>query len=122
MFEINMVSLLGLIAAFCTTFAFVPQAIRIIKTRHTKDLSLGMYIIFSLGVFLWLIYGFMQMDFPIMLANFVTFIFSFTILMMKLKYKYSVFFDEHSRNSILVRRLSEMSQFAQLHSKRTFGN
>ncbi len=87
MFAINMVSLLGLIAAFCTTFAFVPQALRIIKTRHTKDLSLGMYIIFSLGVLLWLIYGFLQMDIPIMIANFVTFIFSFTILLMKLKYK-----------------------------------
>lgn len=87
MFTLNVVSLVGLIAAFCTTFAFLPQALRIIKTRHTKDLSLGMYIIFSLGVFLWLIYGVMRMDIPIIAANFVTFLFSFTILIMKLKYK-----------------------------------
>lgn len=87
MFAMNAVSLVGLIAALCTTFAFLPQALRIIKTRHTKDLSLGMYVIFSLGVFLWLVYGILKMDIPIMAANFVTFIFSFAILILKLKYK-----------------------------------
>lgn len=46
-----------------------------------------MYVIFSLGVFLWLVYGIMKMDIPIMAANFVTFIFSFAILILKLKYK-----------------------------------
>ena len=49
--------LIGAIAATLTTVSFVPQALRIIKTRHTHDISLPMYALFSTGILLWLIYG-----------------------------------------------------------------
>ena len=85
--ELNLVTLLGLVAAFCTTISFLPQAVKVIKNKQTRDISLGMYLLFSTGVFLWLIYGVGTRDLPIILANAVTFALSFTILVLKLKYK-----------------------------------
>jgi MtN3 and saliva related transmembrane protein len=81
------VTLIGSVAAICTTISFVPQVIKIYKTKETRDLSLLMYAVFSLGVFLWLCYGIMIKSMPIMIANLVTLTFSLFILIMKVKYK-----------------------------------
>ncbi len=81
------ITILGIIAATCTTFSFLPQAIKVIKTKQTKDLSLGMYTVFTIGVFFWLIYGIFLKEMPIIIANIITFIFAITILIMKIKYK-----------------------------------
>jgi MtN3 and saliva related transmembrane protein len=78
---------IGFFAAFCTTIAFVPQALKVWKTKSTKDISLYMFIIFTIGVFSWLLYGIIISDLPIMLANGVTLILSLFILGFKLKYK-----------------------------------
>ena len=78
---------IGFVAAFCTTFAFLPQAIKVWKTKSTKDISLYMFIIFTIGVVSWLIYGIIISDLPIILANAVTLILSLFILSYKLKYK-----------------------------------
>lgn len=83
----NLITVLGLIAATCTTISFLPQAIKVIKTKHTKDLSLGMYIILTSGILLWLIYGILIGDLPIILSNCVTLIFTTSILYLKIKYK-----------------------------------
>ncbi len=80
-------TLIGLAAAACTTFAFLPQALLVIRTKQTQGLSLSMYSLFTLGVFLWLLYGLITMDYPVIIANTVTFLFAATILGMKLKYK-----------------------------------
>lgn len=87
MFEIDTLTLIGLAAATCTTISFLPQAIRIIITKQTRDISLSMYIIFSLGIFLWLIYGILKKDIPLISANIITFAFTVTILILKIKYK-----------------------------------
>lgn len=84
---LDIFTLIGLIAATCTTVAFLPQTIRVIRTKQTRDISLGMYIIFSMGTFLWLTYGVMKEDLPIILANFITCGLSMVILRLKLKYK-----------------------------------
>lgn len=76
---------IGFIAAFCTTFAFVPQALKVYKTNRTKDLSLGMFSIFSFGVFCWLIYGIYIEDIPVIAANAVTLVLASYILAVKLK-------------------------------------
>ena len=81
------ITILGLIAATCTTVSFLPQAIKTIKTKHTKDLSLGMYFVLTTGVFLWLIYGILLKQLPIILANGISFIFTVTILSLIIKYK-----------------------------------
>ncbi|MDA3928913.1 MAG: SemiSWEET transporter [Prolixibacteraceae bacterium] len=80
-------TIIGLLAATLTTVSFIPQAIKVIKTKQTKDLSLTMYSAFTLGIFLWLIYGIMTKDAPIIVANVVTAILASIILIMKIKYK-----------------------------------
>ena len=80
-------TIIGLAAATCTTISFLPQVIQIMKTKHTKDLSLTMYLIFTAGVFLWLVYGIIISDLPVIIANAITLIFASTILIMKIKYK-----------------------------------
>ena len=78
---------LGLIAGALTTVAFIPQVVKIWKSRHTQDISLGMFSIFSVGVFLWLLYGIQLGALPVILANGITLVLSLTILAFKLKYK-----------------------------------
>ena len=83
----NYITVIGLVAASFTTFSFLPQAVKVIKTKNTKDLSLPMYAILTTGVLIWLIYGFLMQDIPIMVSNLITFMLSFTILVLKIKYK-----------------------------------
>ena len=78
---------IGFFAAFCTTIAFYPQAVKVWKTKSTKDISLSMFIIFTIGVFSWLVYGVVISNLPIILANTVTLTLSLFILVYKLKYK-----------------------------------
>ena len=78
---------IGFFAAFCTTIAFLPQAAKVWKTKSTKDISLYMFIIFTIGVLSWLIYGISISDLPIILANALTLILSLFILVYKIKYK-----------------------------------
>lgn len=80
----NLSDYIGFTAAFCTTIAFLPQAIKVIRTRDTSSLSLAMYVIFTLGVGLWLAYGILKQDVAIIAANVVTFVFAFLILCIKL--------------------------------------
>ena len=79
------ITVVGLLAATCTTASFVPQSIKTIKTRHTKDLSLGMYSLLTAGLLLWLIYGVLIQDFPIVIANMISITMSVTILVLKIK-------------------------------------
>ena len=78
---------IGLTAALLTTIAFVPQAIKALKTKQTKDISLIMYILFTAGVLCWLVYGIMLAELPIILANSVTLIFAAMVLILKIRYK-----------------------------------
>lgn len=79
--------IIGFLAAVLTTSSFLPQVIRVVKTRSTKDISLAMFIIFCAGVFLWLVYGIMLGATPIIIANGITFILAGIILIFKLKFK-----------------------------------
>ncbi len=81
------ISIIGYIAGICTAWANLPQLIQVIRTKHTKDISRLMYIILNTGVFLWIIYGYFISDYPIMIANTITFLMIFPILIMKIKYK-----------------------------------
>lgn len=76
--------ILGFTAAFCTTISFLPQAIKVFKTRDTSSLSLGMYIIFNIGLGLWLAYGIARSDLVIIIANIITLILAMSILCTKL--------------------------------------
>ena len=80
------ISVLGLVAGFCTTAAFVPQVVKTWRTRHTRDLSLGMFLIYITGIALWLLYGIVLNDIPIIAANVATFALSAAMLYFKLRY------------------------------------
>ncbi|SMF56315.1 MtN3 and saliva related transmembrane protein [Alteromonadaceae bacterium Bs31] len=76
--------LIGYIAACLTTSSFLPQAIKVFRTRDTGSLSLLMYIAFNLGVVLWLVYGLLRNDPVIIVANCVTLLLSMSILAIKI--------------------------------------
>ena len=77
--------LVGYLAAFFTTFSFLPQVIHIWRTRQTAGLSLTMYLIFATGIILWLVYGLMLGSYPIIAANVVTLLLVLVIIGIKLK-------------------------------------
>jgi MtN3 and saliva related transmembrane protein len=78
---------LGLIAAFCTTVAFVPQVWKVWRERSTGDISLGMYALLCTGMACWLVYGIQLKALPIILANGVTLLLAGAILVMKLVFE-----------------------------------
>ncbi|MFD2672122.1 SemiSWEET transporter [Marinicrinis sediminis] len=82
----NLVTIIGSVAAFLTTIAFLPQTLKTIREKNTDGISLHMYTLFTVGVFLWLIYGLYTVDIPIILANLVTFGLAMTILILKIRY------------------------------------
>ncbi len=79
--------LLGFIAGFCTTLSLVPQVIKVIKTRQTRDISLGMYVLMVVGVFFWLLYGVSTRAVSVIVANSVTLVLSLIVLIYKLREK-----------------------------------
>jgi len=81
-----MITALGLLAAFCTTIAYLPQVIQTWRTRSTKDLSLPMLLVLTTGLALWLAYGLIIRDAPLIFANSVTFALTGTILYFKLRH------------------------------------
>jgi len=82
----DIATLLGYAAGALTTIAFVPQVIRTWKTKSAKDISLGMFVTFCLGVSLWLMYGIILGSLPVIIANAAVLALSTVILVMKLKY------------------------------------
>ena len=80
-----MENIIGYLGAFCTTIAFLPQAIKVYKTKHTKDISLGMFLLLNIGMIIWLFYGLMITSLPIIISNSITTIFGLYILSMKIK-------------------------------------
>lgn len=78
--------MIGYAAALFTTSAFLPQAYVAIKHRDTKSLSLAMYIIFTTGLILWLIYGVIKNDWALIASNAVTVTLAALILITKLRY------------------------------------
>ena len=82
----NATTALGMIAATLTTCSFVPQLTKVWRTKSAEDLSYGMFAVFSLGIVLWLVYGMLQRDIPLIAANAVTLVLSVAILVLKLRY------------------------------------
>lgn len=77
---------IGFVAAALTSASFIPQAVMIIRTRDTRGISRGMYIIFTIGVGLWLVYGIALESWPMIFANVTTLALAGVILALKLRY------------------------------------
>ena len=80
-------NILGMIAATLTTVSFLPQVYKTWSTKATEGLSLTMYLIFFIGVILWLIYGIHLNSLPMIFANIITAILAMYLVIMKIKYK-----------------------------------
>jgi MtN3 and saliva related transmembrane protein len=83
----NSIQLLGLAAGSLTTAAFLPQVVKTWKTRSAKDLSLGMFSLFCVGVALWLVYGLIVRDIPVIAANLITLMLASTLLYFKMRWR-----------------------------------
>ncbi len=82
-----MEDIIGSVAAFLTTVSFIPQAIKTVRTKQTRALSLKMYVMLNAGIFCWLLYGLMLMSYPLIIANGVSLAFTLIILFYKLNEK-----------------------------------
>ena len=85
--DTNYIDFFGFLAALLTTIAFLPQLYKTWKTKSADDVSLIMLILFITGLICWIIYGLKIHSIPILVANVVTFIFNFSILILKLTYR-----------------------------------
>lgn len=79
----------GYTAAFCTTVAFIPQVLQVIRTRDTQAISLSMYLIFAFGVAMWLAYGLVLDNIPMIVANTITLLLALVVLFFKLRDTFS---------------------------------
>ena len=84
--EPHQIKIIGYCAAFLTTIAFLPQAIRSWQTKDLSGISLGMYSLFTVGVGLWLIYGLIIEKWPLIMANALIFALALSILLLKLRH------------------------------------
>jgi MtN3 and saliva related transmembrane protein len=77
---------IGFVAAMLTTVAFLPQVVKVWTTQSAKDVSLGMYLILTIGVALWLVYGIFIVSWPMIISNAITLVLASAVLGMKLKF------------------------------------
>jgi MtN3 and saliva related transmembrane protein len=85
-YDMDGITLIGLLAAAISTLGFAPQVIKIHRTRMTRDLSLGSYVLLFAGLFLWLIYGLLLGALPIILGNAIACAMAAYIIYMKIKH------------------------------------
>ncbi len=81
----DVVEIIGMVAALLTTAAFVPQAAKVVRTRDTAAISLAMYALFTAGIALWGVYGVMTWQWSIIIANAITFVMAAIILSIKVR-------------------------------------
>jgi len=82
----DLLVVLGLVAGALTTASFVPQLVKVWRTKSAEDISMGMFATFCMGVVLWLIYGIALRDVAIIAANGVTLVLALAIVVLKIRY------------------------------------
>ncbi len=78
-------TIIGFIAATLTTVAFIPQVIKVWRTKSTRDVSIGMYVLFTTGVAMWFCYGLLIGSWPVIAANAITLVLAGLVLVMKIR-------------------------------------
>ena len=84
---VDSVSVLGFVAGALTTLAFLPQVVKTLRTKSTRDISLAMVTLTSTGIFLWFIYGLCVGALPIIVANLISFMLTLTLVVLKIKHR-----------------------------------
>lgn len=85
--QLGFATVLGLVAGTLTTLSFLPQLLKAWKSRSTHDISIGMFSLLAVGITLWIVYGVVTSDLPVVVANSVTLVFVGLILALKLRYR-----------------------------------
>ena len=83
----TIIDILGSMAGAFTTISFVPQLIKVVKTKSTQDISLAMFILFAIGVLCWFAYGILTTCYPVIIANGIVFVMTLVIIGYKIRYK-----------------------------------
>jgi len=83
----DFIQTLGLLAALLTTISNVPQAYKIIKTKETKAVSVWSNLVLLMGLIIWVVYGFLRDDWPIIIANSISSVITAMVLFLKLSSK-----------------------------------
>lgn len=84
--DIQVESFIGYFATFLTVVAFLPQVVKVWKTKGVKDISLGMYLLLVSGALSWIVYGFLVSDVPIIITNVAIFVLELTVVIFKVYY------------------------------------
>lgn len=79
--------LLGIVAGTLTTISFIPQLLRILRTRSADDISWAMFSVFAMGTTLWIVWGVGQRAVPVILANAITLLLTAVIMFLKWRYR-----------------------------------
>lgn len=82
------VELIGAFSGLCTTISFLPQALRMIRTRSVKDISIVMYLILITGLVGWIIYGIAIRSYAVIISNFFTLILTSMILFLRIYWRH----------------------------------
>lgn len=98
------ITLLGFAAGTLTTLSFVPQVHKAWRSKRCDDLSLGMLLAFGLGVFLWLVYGLVLRNSPIILANAVTLALILALLWLKARYRRSPLYERNAEKRQMIEK------------------
>jgi MtN3 and saliva related transmembrane protein len=83
----SLADIVGFVAGICTTASFAPQVVKAWRTRSTRDISLGMYLLLTVGITLWLVHGVQIGSRPVMAANAVSLVLVLSVLYLKMRYK-----------------------------------
>jgi MtN3 and saliva related transmembrane protein len=81
------ITIVGLIAGALTVISFLPQVLRIYKTKHARDISMTMWVIFLASTVLWIVYGVLTNSIPVIAANIIICALCSSIIIMKIRYK-----------------------------------
>ena len=77
---------IGLVAGTLTSIAAIPQVLKTLRTRHVRDISIWQPLLLSFGVALWMIYGILIRDLPLIVANITPLVCNVILTVMKLRY------------------------------------
>jgi MtN3 and saliva related transmembrane protein len=84
---LNTVGVIGIVAGIFTSYSLVPQLVKMVKEKKVEDLSLGMFLTLLIGIILWVVYGVLRDDWPIIITNSFSILLNFFILFLKFKYR-----------------------------------
>lgn len=80
------IQILGIVAGLCTSASLVPQLVKVWKEKEAEDVSLWMLAVLMSGLILWVVYGFLRKDIPIIATNIFSVLVNASLIVLRIKY------------------------------------